>query len=257
MKLTKPIILMLFIALLTGGAAAYLSDQYIAGQVNAYQQNIDAQYEPIKVIVATRNLLPGTAITTDTVSIRKVPRRFVHREAVRPDDFDSLAGLTLSSPVDAGESILRSHLSNQRGGRFAGLIVGGKRALTVPVDEISSVSGMLQPNDHVDVLMTTRDGKESLTFPLLTDVLVLATGIKTDVYGEDGALAYNTATVLVDPKASAMLVHAREVGKLTFVLRGNDAIQLADFPSKVTHESLLGEGEKEQARKIEIIVGGR
>lgn len=247
------------LALAAGGVAAYLSDQYIAAQVDEHRQQLDARYEPVKVVVAAHDLMPGAVMSADTVALRAVPRGYIHQEALRPDDFSAVVGLTLAHPVKAGETVLRSHLSSQRGGRFAGLIEGGKRALTLSVDEISSVSGMLQPNDHVDILMTTRDGKDPLTFPLVEDVIVLATGVKTDAYGEDGVVStYNTATVLVGPKDSARLVHASSVGKLTFVLRGGEVINDESFPAKVTRASLLGTGGQDKpARKVEIIVGRR
>ncbi len=259
MNLSKSIVLMLVLALVTGGIAAYLSDRYIADQVAEHRQQLDARYEPVKVVVASRDLFPGTVISSDTVSLRAVPKGYIHQDALRPDEFSAVAGLTLAHPLKAGETVLRSHLSSQRGGHFAGLIEDGKRALTLSVDDISSVSGMLQPNDRVDILMTTRDGKDPLTFPLIEDVLVLATGVKTDAYGEDGVVStYNTATVLVGPKDSARLVHASSVGKLTFVLRGGDLLNEESFPAKVTRASLLGTGEQDKpAHKVEIIVGRR
>jgi len=57
------------------------------------------------------------------------------------------------------------------------------RAVSIPVDAIASVSGMIKPNDHVDILgtfifpsATVTGGVETITLTVLQDVTVLATG---------------------------------------------------------------------------------
>ena len=60
------------------------------------------------------------------------------------------------SPVRAGEPIFRSRVSGPGagGGGVSVIVPPGKRAMAVRVDKIIGVSGFIQPQNRVDVLVT-------------------------------------------------------------------------------------------------------
>ena len=255
MRIPKATILLLFGALASGVGAAYFTDSYIVHTIDEHKAQIDAQYEPVRVIVAKRNLMPGDLVVPANVSLRKVPRGFVHSDALRQVDFESTKGYALAYPVNSGEPILHAHLSRKRGGKFASMIEKGMRALTLRVDDTSSISGMLAPNDKIDILLTIKDTKEQVTMPLMQNVIVMATGRQTnELYGEDKSNSYSTVTLLMWPEDAAKLIEAQETGTLTFMLRAVD--ETGDMKNvKITKSSLLGKKKSFRAG-VQVIIGG-
>ncbi len=263
MKGTMITVLMVSGALGAGSAAAYFANDYIDRSVRERRAQIDAQYTPAKVVVASADLRPGTFLSGETVAIREVPRAFLHADAIMAENWSGVAGRVLSNPVRSGEPVLLSHLAQDVGAGFSSQLNEGMRALTFPVDDESSIAGMLAPGDHIDIFFTTTSNNESVTLPLLTNIPVIATGIRTvtnAAYLEDrrDASSYNTVTVSVLPEDAAKITHAQDAGKITITLRqpkDNAPIQVA----RITKGTLLNGNRiaKSAARaRVEIILGG-
>jgi pilus assembly protein CpaB len=257
--------LMLAGALAAGGGAAFLTNAYIDTRISARRSELDSQYQPVRAIVASRDLQAGMFLSADTVAIREVPRAFLHSEAVLADDFGSISGRMLSHAVKSGETVLLSHIAQEAGAGFSSQLQAGMRALTFPVDDESSISGMLAPGDRIDIFFTTSSNNENLTMPLLYDVPVVATGIRTQSNAgyldqKQPANQYQTITVSVKPEDAAKITLAQDAGKITVTLRqpqDGAQIQLA----RLTKTALL-QGPRTPSRRtphfpIEIILGGR
>jgi|HigsolmetaAR201D_1030396.scaffolds.fasta_scaffold00227_28 pilus assembly protein CpaB len=263
MKGTMITVLMVTGALGAGAAAAYFANDYIDRTLEQRRAEIDARYTPAKVVVANADLMPGTFLSGRTAAIREVPRAFLHSDAVLAEDWDRIAGRVLSHPLRSGEPILMSHLAQNAAAGFSSQLPEGMRALTFPVDEESSIAGMLAPGDRIDLFFTTSSNNESVTLPLLTSVPVIATGVRTvtnaNYLGErrDG-YSFNTITVSVTPEDAAKIAHAQDVGKLTIMLRqprDEAPIQVA----RVTKNTLLNgarTGKITPRHRVEIIFGG-
>lgn len=263
MKGTMITVLMVTGALGAGSAAAYLANDYIDRTVQQRRAEIDSQYAAAKVVVASADLRPGTFLSGETVAVREVPRAFLHSDAILADDWSSVAGRVLSNVVRSGEPVLLSHLAQDAGAGFSSQLVQGMRALTFPVDDESSIAGMLAPGDHIDIFFTTTTNNESITLPLLAHVPVIATGIRTltnaaQLEGRRDAAAYSTVTVSVTPENAAKITHAQDAGKITITLRqpkDDTPMQVA----RVTKRTLLNGNRtfKSTPRaRVEIILGG-
>ena len=249
--------LLLVGALLAGSGAAYFSHDYIDGQVQAHKQRLNEDYEPIQIVVPKENLRVGSVISSHNLAVRPVPNAFVHDQAVRPEDLEAVVGHRLMHPVNSGEPVLMSHVSQKRGAGFSNLVERGKRALTVAVDTVSSMAGLLRPGDRVDLLATVRDNDRSVTVPLLTDVTLLATGAAVDEFGVENSTArYQTITVSVSAEDAAKITHAQDVGRLSVVLRP-PGDKSAAFTQPVTKNSLLGKTRQARGPGVEIIRGGK
>lgn len=260
-----PIVTVLMIggALGAAGAAAYFANDYIEGEVQAHRAQVDAQYAPVKVVVASQNLNPGTLLSGLTVAVREVPSAFLHAEAVAADRWSTVSGRVLARPVRAGEPVLMSHLAQDLSAGFSSQLAPGMRALTIPVDEESSISGMLAPADRIDLFFTTTSGNDAVTLPLLLNVPVIATGIRTlsnEAQVERERLGhYRTVTVSVTPQEAAKIALAQDAGKITITLRqpsDSDEVAIA----RVTKDTLLNGPEIVRAyvprKRIEVILGG-
>jgi len=262
MKGSMVTVLMLGGALIASGGAAYFANRYIETRLSVRIAQIDAEYTPVNVVVARSNLRAGTVLSTDSGALRQVPRAFLHSDAIAADEWNDVSGRVLAQPVKSGETVLRSHLAADPGAGFSSQLTAGKRALTFPVDDEASISGMLAPGDRIDIFFTTSTGNESLTQPMLSNIPVIATGARTAInsayFADQRSGRFNTVTVSVSPVEAAKITLAQDAGRITIALRqpNDDApIQVA----RVTKQTLLN-GERVVKGKIrsrvEIIMGG-
>jgi len=225
--------LALVFALLAGiGTILYL---------NLMERRIRKELQPPKqsmtsVVVASRNLSVGTKINTDTVAVRKVPTEFVGPDSITPAQFNSINGAILVKQLGQGKILLRDFIDLNIPKDFSGTIREGHRAVTIQVDEINSVSGLVRPGNHIDLFTRlsgnsgSAGGQASSGFvvPVLENVLVLATGSSSARANEDEYIhideadrqrQYNTLTLELTPKAVALLSIAESRGTLIAALR--------------------------------------
>lgn len=148
----------------------------------------------------------------------------------------------LREPIRAGEIVLFRHLESATDGGLGAAIPAGMNAVSLPVDEESSVSYLVQPGDSVDILaglppVLPAAGPGSLeslveaspkvgleTRPLLQAVRVLAVGRRfrrdaPTIGRSDGS--YSAVTLLVSLEDAQKLVYARDIlqSPMTLVLR--------------------------------------
>ena len=114
---------------------------------------------------------------------------------------------------------------------FADLIPDGNRAVTVPVDSVSSVCGFIKPGSRIDVVLTATEEKLGLVTGqaakeagarvvssiILQNVPVIATDRQYDL--ESNPSGYGTMTLALPTKAAIMIVQARTMGQITYLLR--------------------------------------
>jgi pilus assembly protein CpaB len=216
--------LMLGGAIVLGAVALLLSQKLLRDRMAQIDAEARAAHTMIKVVVANRDVMRGEAVGPDNFALREVPAEYLHASVVHPEQFGDLAGQRLGAPLKRGEPLLDVHLESTSL-VFSSTLPKGNRALTTEVDEINSISGMLRPSDHIDLIVTARasGGNSETTFPLMSNVEVLATGQvtrKRDGYAEPHT--YTTITLSVSPTDADRIVVAKNAGKLTAVLRNPD-----------------------------------
>ena len=235
-------IVMLVIALAAGLAAVFLAKSYIDQEIADYKKNIDDQYAPIKVVVANADLQRGQILNSNNLAVRPVPKEFVHEDAIRPNEADSVIGHRLVYSIQQGEALLSNHVAFSKGDTFSNLIDEGKRAITFPVDVLSSQNGMMAPGDMIDMLVTLKDDDTEKTFPMLTNILVIATGTQVEEINnsiDGGPVNYQSITLHVTPNEAAMITHASSEGEITVMLRSrSDSNRLK--MAAITKNTLLG-----------------
>ena len=255
--------LLLALAIGIGGIAFFLS--YSA--INARMQLLDEEANKGKVfksvVVASRDLQAGESINSSNVSLRKIPQEFVNNSSVTGDNFESVDGQGLLLAVKAGEPILTSYTVSQGGAYFSGILKEGRRGLTIEVDEISSISGMLRAGDNIDILVTSKPTKtaalgassqEDMTFPLLSNVAVLATGQAQRGSG-NAAVTYTHITLDVTPDDASSIIAAKTGGKMTAVLR-NPKDKLPNSSQIKTMANVVPSLQAADMKLVEYLVGG-
>jgi len=264
MAANKATIFLVVGALSSGGAAAYFADTHISSEIRAKKASLDELYKPVQIVVPTKNLRPGDMLHSNNVAIREVPGAFVHAETITPANVDLALNHRIVHPLNDGEPLLLFHVSEATGSGFSTMIEEGKRALTFPVDIVSSVSGLLRPGDRIDLLVTLRDGKQQITQPLLRNVQILAAGNVVDQLDNVRGSSFQTITLSVSPLDAAKITHARNIAKLTVVLRTGKGAEKTEegYGKAVTLNTLLGRPESspkkvaKKARTVQIIRGG-
>lgn len=208
----------LAVALVIGGLAALAARGYLNKQMASIEAK--AKGKTVMAIVAKGDIAKGVKLSADNMALRPIPIEFAHSVAVTPEDYERIDGQTLAYPVKSGEMIMWGLMETQRMPTFSARVETGRRAMTVPVDEINSISGMLEPGDTIDLMVTLDQNGKKFTFPLMQNVDVMATGQRSEDDPKGGeARQYSTVTVNTSPMEAQYLIAAREMGKLTALLR--------------------------------------
>ncbi|MEZ5994820.1 MAG: Flp pilus assembly protein CpaB [Hyphomonadaceae bacterium] len=196
-----------------------------------------AQTEQIageQVLVAARDVPQGAALTPSDLAIALFPEASVNQSFVRltaqpSAQADYVGGVTRRAFVQ-GEPIVQSAVVQPEGrGFLAAQLAPGYRAIAIEIEANTAAGGYIQPNDHVDVIVTARldnpdGGGEIIRSDIvLQDVRVLALGDRTQTQtsGEGPETVDATVAVLeMTAEDARNLALADEMGTLSLALRG-------------------------------------
>lgn len=255
----KKNLIVLLTALAVGGLAAYAGQRYLRDRLQEIETRGQAK-ATVKLVVAKEDLPKGSRLSSVNLAVRAVPQEWAHSGSVTPEQFARVDGATLAWPATAGEPLLWAQMDAQRPPNFSTQLAPGRRAVTVPVDEISSVSGMLEPGDLIDIVVSARRNGSQYTFNLLQGIRVLATGQQTLVHqtpeGEKEE-TYSTITLDTLPEDAKRVIAAREIGKVTALLRApGDLARVSTARSEA--QALLGLGDAVGVGRsqVPVIYGG-
>jgi pilus assembly protein CpaB len=250
--------LMLGGAVLLGILALVLSHKMLHQHMADLDAAERAAHKMVKVVVASRDLTRGEPVSNDRFAVREVPVDYVHQAAVRPDKFGHYLGLRLGTSLKRGETLLDVHLESTSM-VFSNTLENGNRALTTEVDEVNSISGMLRPSDHIDLMATARGNRSAeITFPLLSNVEVLATGqVTRKADGSSQQHTYTTITLSVSPQDAERIIVAKSSGKLTAVLRNPEDAKAGATAAMNIDDVLPKRPSEAHHIAVQYIVGGR
>ncbi len=216
-----------------------------------------ARLDMVERIVAARDLAAGARLTPDDLAVRSFPARWVGGDTLPLARLGELEGRVLVTAVRAGDALVPAHTVRPQPA-FSEHLAPGRRAITLPVDQVNSLSGLLQPGDLIDLYVSFDHRRKRLTAPLLQGVLVLATGRETRA-SEAGAeeSSYSTVTLDAAPEDVVKLVAARQAGTLTAILRHPGDARADRRAARGDLASLLGVGEppRAPARRAVILYG--
>ncbi|HYF59563.1 MAG TPA: Flp pilus assembly protein CpaB, partial [Burkholderiaceae bacterium] len=208
-----------------GLLAAYGARSYIGERLEIERARLVPRHETVELVVARRDLRRGEAVGPDTMAVRTVPRDYALGAAIAPGGFDAVSGARLAVPMKAGEPLLPTALVHPDTGAISSRVRPGVRAMTIAVDEVNSLSGMLQPGDRIDLLLSVRPApvagmvQPEVTRTVMQGVAVMATGRQSRAEDGPPGRPFTSITVEVDPEQAQRLVVAQRSGKLTAVLR--------------------------------------
>jgi len=211
--------LVIVLALVFGLLTSYLVLTYLQEVKAALDDN-----EYVEIVVANQDIPVNTVVSASMVSMKKIPFQYVHSQEIT--DNSEVIGKILLVPVNSGESIMKNQVIDQGDKKegLAYLVPKGKRALTVPVDEVSGVAGLIKPGDKVDVIGTVAIGEnqpKTYTLMVLQDIEVLAVGKLMDKSANEKNTAVETKTVTlaVSLAEAKPLMMASQRGVIRLMLR--------------------------------------
>ena len=254
-------------SIVCGILAAFAAQGYLKQELAAEKAKLNPAQQLVDVIVAKQDLPKGAVVGPDTMAIRQIPKEFAASVAVRPENFDGYLGAKLAVPIRSGESLLMSSTEGTDITTFSSKLKPGIRAITVSVDEVTSVSGMLQPRDHIDLLWSVKPSNLKLgdanapeqTVIFMQDVKVLATGKQVRPGADESRpRGYTTVTLEATAQQAQQLVVAQRSGKLTALLRNpDDVAPLGGKSVDLAHLLNLQTAAVASRPSTEVIVGGR
>ncbi|MDD4953381.1 MAG: Flp pilus assembly protein CpaB [Candidatus Omnitrophica bacterium] len=213
----------------------YVDQIRTEADIEAKAKSQKYQASQVMVLIAKRDIDKGVAIDIEDLQTENMPSQFVQPQAVT--SFDRISGMITLAPISKGEQITLSKLAYQRAGNLASITPVGKRAVSIAVDNISSLSGMIKGGDYVDVIgmipvsMQTPDGKtvtQIKVAPLFQNILVLAVGqdmgmpVKEESRykkQESTKEASPLITLALSPQEASLITFVQEQSKIRLVLR--------------------------------------
>lgn len=173
------------------------------------------------VVVASRDIPEGSPIDRIALTTVQWPVQTAPMGAY--SSMDSVAGRVTRIAVFQGEAIVPGRLAPVGSGPGLELkIPPGQRAMAVRINDVAGISGLLQPNSRVDVLVTIREGTtdRQVAKLFMSNMLVLSVGTEVQRDNQGKPINATTVTLAVTPEESERLAIAMNTGAIQLVLRG-------------------------------------
>jgi len=256
--------LILIIGVVLGVIAVFLIKVYLDQQrsyISALEKKKVQKMQDnlVPILVAKKDIPKDSPIEADALEVQNTPKEFMQPQAVT--SLNRISGMTTVAPIAKGEQVTLSKLvwptktssSGGASGTLAMVTPVGKRAITISVDNIASLAGMIKAGDYVDVIalmpipVQTTEKKQTVqaaVMPLFQNVLVLAVGReigrpstassslpevgryskaaddkggKTE--GSGGGNAAQLLTLALSPQETNLITFVQEQGKIRLTLR--------------------------------------
>src|SRR5687767_4510311 len=175
------------------------------------------------LVVAAKNLPEGTAIDRTALSVREWPVATIPAGAYA--SADSLIGRVTRVAVFKGEPMVPGRLAPAGTGPGVEVkITPGKRAMALRINDVAGLSGMIQPNSRVDVMVTLGDTRgyadASMAKLFMENMRVLAVGTEVNRDANGKPISAGTVSLEVTPTEAEELAIAASAGTIQLVLRG-------------------------------------
>src|SRR6266487_1927531 len=195
----------------------------------------------VYAVAATQDLPAGKRLQPADLKLITLDRKDLPKGAFLK--ISDLVDRAVTVPVAAGEAVLIGKLAAKGSGEgLTALIEPGARALSVQVNDISGVSGFIQPGTRVDILFTrVFSNGDAATTTILQNVKIIAYGRQLDpaakVDPRDTSRP-TVATLLVSQDQAEKLVLAEQRGKIQLVLRNALDDEITDSADPVQSADL-------------------
>jgi len=221
--------------------------------IERQKESMGLNEDLIEVLIASETFEKGQRLNPNALTIHMMPQRYAPISALYPSDMGKFEGQLFAKTVYKGDILLTSALDVHFALSNASTkITEGYRALSIPVDELSSLSYTIEPGDHIDLLTTLdMNDRQPTTMTLLQNISVLSTG-------QDMDGAYSAITLMVLPSEAPLIIHAMQQHTLSVILRNPyDQKTRQDLPmiaqSELIKAGFLNHLQQARDNKITIL----
>lgn len=214
-------IILIAIAVLAGIAAAFLIGNWKTQEINLKTQELHDQYEQQqKQMAAEMEQRSEQQVGALREELNKAIQQ--QQQAVQQ----------AVAAAKANQDAQNASKPKRSGALLTAKTPQGKRAVTVMVESLNAVGGLINAGDYVDVIAhlevpeyTGATKKKTLTAMIFQDLQVLAINTNLDQPG-DYTVQQSSPTLritfAVNPQEAGLLVFANKNGKLELALRASD-----------------------------------
>jgi len=248
------IALALLVSVASAGYAANLTSSWLDDQRSLYKLSQKTPAAPArvmqKIVVASQSIIHGQELTSkntkmiDWAADELPPSAFKASNLLFTNEGKRFA-LTAMEP---NEPVLGAKITSP--GKSASLsaqLEPGKKAVTIRVNDVLGVGGLIVPNDRVDILWTSKprgddeSSKEPFTAMLIPGVRVLALDQTVNKDTSKTGVA-RAVTIEVNTRQAQKVALGSQTGKLHLALRSYGAEKSPDVSFRRVSLSNLGSG---------------
>jgi len=214
------VLVLVFGIALSGGALFFASEYFDTMKASMAQKGP----EMARVLVAKKTLNYGKTIGPADLKWVEWPR-----SAIPPGAFTTAEALLgekrdqrriVLRAIETGEPILEGKITKfGESPRMSMNIAEGRRAVSISVDVVSSVSGFVATGDRVDILLTRTQQEKLVSSVILQDIEIIAVDQRANSEAMSPRVG-RTVTVDVDTVQAQKLALAQRLGSLSLTLRG-------------------------------------
>lgn len=193
------------------------------------------QYVTRPILVAEHGIKAGTVLNRKAIekylTEKQIPEKFIVSGMMTINDLSRYQNYVVSRRINDNAPLLSQFLEPNltQNATTDSLVISGMRAVTIPVDQVGAVAGLLRPGDRVDVvgnfdIATSGAGGRPgeirrVTIPLLEAARIIALDNQTRSVDIASSRLYRTVTLEVSPYNALRLLNALEQGSIQFLLR--------------------------------------
>jgi pilus assembly protein CpaB len=241
------------IFVLLAGFAALVAALVVYSALKKRERQVqEAMVQSVNIVVASHDLTIGSKLDQNSTKMTRWSR-----DSVPPGAFTdpgSVMGQYTKTGFVENEPIVADRLFSgiKNAGVLPLLVPNGMRAMSVPVDEVSDISGFVLPHTHVDILVTlggAGPGGGAYSKIVLQNVEVLATAQDIEKINDQPQVVH-TITVLVTPQDAERLALASGQGGLRLAMRNYDDSKVVNTSGSNIEQMLHGFGSPQMPTQV-------
>lgn len=134
-----------------------------------------------KVVVAKVDIPRGVVISADMLSVKDFAVKSLPKGT--SSDIEEFINLPTKLEIFAGDILTTEKVfTDYRQAGFIGMIPENCRAVTVPVDNVTGIAGLMKAGDRVDVILVLNSNEGTHSEVILQNVLLLSINRNADRY---------------------------------------------------------------------------
>jgi len=224
-------------------------------------KQIDDGQKKVTVYVATKSIFQNEQIDSEMIKSKEVFR--TQKRVGALERKDEILNYYTIAPIEKDEQLTRTKLRQTSITELSSRVPPGKRAVTIAVNDVSGVSGMIRIGNRVDILVTyyklefsnqkVKMGSEIETLIWRENVQVLSNGEQIETPNGIVSKPNGTITVALSPEDAVQVPILQEKTHISLMLRSFWETERQKFKSSYTFRPETDKLDLKNVLECEII----